>query len=264
MRSAVRKAVRFVLPVATLVALVAARPAAPGLTYRLRMTITPPDMPGMQMAPTVVVGHGAAVAAQARFDIDSVSGTIPLAAGDFILSLDSGRTVTVSPSTKSYTEGMPGVAAMPPELLAQASISNISITTEKLGAGDAIEGFPTEKVRMTTTYTLNIMGQSMNSMNVSEMSLAKLPSAITTPFDGSTMPKELLEGPMKELGEKIVAARKALGNVTALKTVNTSTMSSPMLPQSLSTVISMEMSQVKAGDVDPAILKVPDGFSKKP
>jgi hypothetical protein len=263
MNPAVRTAVRFLVPVATIVALIGARPASPGVTYRLRTTVTPPDMPGMQMAPTVIAGHGSAIGTQGRFDVDSVSGQLPLAPGDFILSLDSGRTVTVSQSTKTYTEGL-SLMGMPADMLAQASITNINITTEKLGAGDAIEGYPTEKVRMTTTYTLNIMGQSMNTMNVSEMSVAKLPTNISTPFDGTAMPKELLEGPMKELGEKMIAARKALGGVSALKTTNTSTISSPMLPQSLTTVIAIELSDVKSADVDPAMLKIPDGFSKKP
>jgi hypothetical protein len=263
MRFALRNTVRFVLPVVAAVALIAARPAAPGVTYRLRSTVTPPDMPGMQMAPAVIVGHGAAIGTQGRFDIDSVSGQMPLAAGDFILSLDSGRTVTVSQSTKTYAEGL-SLMGMPSDMLAQASITNINVTTEKLGAGEAIEGYQTEKVRMTTTYTLNIMGQSMSTMNVSEMSVARLPAAITTPFDGTAMPRELLEGPMKELGEKVTAARKALGNVSALKTVNTSTVSSPMLPQPLTTVMSIELSELKSADVDPALLKVPEGFTKKP
>jgi hypothetical protein len=107
------------------------------------------------------------------------------------------------------------------------------------------------------------MGQSMSSMNVSEMSLAQLPASITTPFDGA-MPKELLDGPMKELAETMIAARKALGTATALKTVNTATMSSPMLPQALTTVVSIELLDLKPADVDATVLRIPDGFTKKP
>jgi hypothetical protein len=262
LRSSRRTIALFSLALATTIA-IAARPAAPGMTYRLRIVMTPPDMPGMQMAPMSIVGHGSAIGGQSRVDIDSVSGQLPMAVGDYMLTLDSGRMVTVSPSTQSYTDAGSNMMGAPSQMLAQASLSNVNVTTEKLGPGESIQGYKTEKVRMTTTYVLNIMGQTMNSMNVSEMSLAQLPAAVTTPFDGS-MPKELMEGPMKELGEKMLAARKALGTATALKTVNTATMSSPMLPQSITTVMTIELLDLKPADVDPAVLKIPENFTKKP
>jgi hypothetical protein len=241
----------------------AARPAAPGLTYRVRISMTPPDMPGMPMSPMSIVGHGMAIGGLSRVDIDSVSGQMSaINVGDYMLTLDSGRLVTVTPSAQSYSDGAGSMMALPPQLLSQASISNVNVTTEKLGAGEPMQGYAIEKVRVTTTYALNIMGQTMNSMNVSEMSMAQLPASVTTPFDGS-MPKELLEGPMKELGEKMMAARKALGTLTALKSVNTVTMSSPMLPQALSTVMTIELLDVKPGEVDPAFLKIPEGYVKK-
>src|SRR3954470_22459695 len=187
-----------------------ARPPAPGMTYRVRIAMTPPDMPGMQMSPILIVGHGSAIGGQSRIDVDSLSGEVPLTVGDYMLTLDSGRLVTVSPSTKTYSDGASSMMAIPPQMLAQASITNVNVTSEKLGAGEAIQGYATEKVRLTTTYVLSIMGQTMNAMNVSEMSMAQLPAAVTTPFDGN-LPKELLDGPMKELGDKMVAARKALG-----------------------------------------------------
>jgi hypothetical protein len=242
---------------------VAARPASPGVTYRLRMVMTPPDMPGMQMAPIVLVGRGSTIGAQSRLDIDSVSGDAPMAIGDYMLTLDSGRIITVNPTSKTYSDAASAMVAIPAQMLAQASITNVNVTTEKLGAGEAIQGYATEKVRMTTTYVLNIMGQSMNAMNVSEMSMAKLPAAVTTPFDGN-MPRELLEGPMKELGEKMLAARKELGTATALKTVNTSTMTAPMFPQAITTVMTVELLDLKTADVDPAVLRIPEGYSKKP
>jgi hypothetical protein len=262
-RRASRRGIAFFSVAVACTAAIGARPAAPGVTYRVRMVMTPPNMPGMQMEPILIVGHGSAIGGLSRIDVDSTSGQVPLAMGDYMLTLDSGRLVTVSPSSKTYSDGASSMMAIPPQLLAQASITSVNVTTEKLGAGEAMQGYPTEKVRLTTTYVLNLMGQSMNAMNVSEMSMAQLPAAVTTPFDGN-LPKELLEGPMKELGEKMIAARKALGSATALKTVNTSTMSSPMLPQSISTVMTIEILDLKSAEVDPSALKVPDGFTKKP
>jgi hypothetical protein len=244
-------------------AAIAARPAAPGVTYRVRIGMTPPDKPGMQMAEMTLVGHGSAIGGQSRIDVDSVSGQLPMAVGDYMLTLDSGRLVTVNPASKTYSDGASSMMALSPQMLAQASVTNVSVTTEKLGAGETIQGHPTEKVRLTTTYTLNLMGQAMNTMNVSEMSMAQLPSAVATPFDGN-LPQELLDGPMKELGEKMIAARKALGTATALKTVNTSTLSSPMLPQNFTTVMTVELLDLAPGDVDPAALKIPEGYTRKP
>jgi hypothetical protein len=240
-------------------AVIAARPAAPGVTYRMRMVVTPPEIPGMPpQSPTVLIGHGATVGTQSRFDIDTIQGQLPMSIGDYFLTLDSGRVVSVSPSMKSYSEGMPGMSGLPPEVLAQATVTNVNVTTEKLGAGETMQGYATEKVRMTVTYSLGIMGQTMNTMTTTEMWVAKLPVNVSTPFDGS-LPKELSEGPLKELGEKSMAARKSL-NGTPLKTVATSSITGPM---SITTVTTMEFLDLKATDVDPALLKVPEGYTKK-
>jgi hypothetical protein len=240
-------------------ATIAARPPAPGMTYRVRMVVTPPDIPGMPpQSATIIVGHGASIGSQSRLDIDSVQGQMPIAVGDYMLTLDSGRMVMVNPSSKSYSEGMPGLA-MSADMLAQASLTNVSVVTEKLGAGETVQGFPTEKVRLTATYILGIAGMSMNTMTTSDMWVAQLPASVTTPFDGA-MPKEMSEGPMKELAEKSMAARKSIKG-TPLKTVTTSSITGPM---SVTTVTTVELLDVKTGDVDPALLKVPEGFAKKP
>lgn len=242
-------------------ATIAARPAAPGVTYRMRIVSTPPDMPGMPMSPSVIVGRGYTMGTLSRFEIDSVSGQmIPMTVGDYMLMLDSGRMVNVSPASKTYSEGNPAMSALPPDLMAQAQFSNVNVTTEKLGAGETMQGFPTEKYRVTTTYVLSIMGQSINTMTTAEMWVAQLPGTVTTAFDG-TLPKSMSEGAWKELYDKTNAARKTLGSGTALKTVTTSQITGPM---SVTTSNTVEMLDVKAGDVDPALFKVPEGFSKKP
>jgi hypothetical protein len=239
---------------------IAARPAAPGLTYRVRMVVTPPEIPGMPpQSPTVITGRGASVGTQSRLDIDSVQGQVPLAIGDYMLTLDSGKTFMVNPASKTYTEGMPGMASLPPEILAQASVTNVNVTTERLGAGERMQGFATEKVRMTVTYSLAIMGQAMNTMTTAEMWVAKLPAAVATPFDGS-LPKQMTEGPMKELAEKAMAARKSIDG-TPIKTITTAQITGPM---SITTVTTVELLDIKQGDVDAAMLKVPEGFTKRP
>lgn len=260
-RAATRGLLAFAFGIAAVVS-VAARPASPGVTYRVRLSAPAPDMPGMGPMPsTLIVGRGMSLGSQSRMEIDTVQGQIPMVVGDYVLSLDSGKTLLVSPANKTFSEGLPGLNAMPPELLAQASLSNVNVTTEKLGAGETLQGFPTEKVRMTATYSIAIMGTVLNTMSTVEMWMTQLPATVTTPFDGSTMPKEMSEGPMKELADKVMAARKSLGNATPIKVVSTSSISGPM---SLTTVSTLELLDVKAADVDPASFKVPEGFTKKP
>lgn len=244
----------------TSAATIAARPIAPGVTYRMRIVSTPPDMPGMPMSPSVIVGHGSTMGSLSRFDIDSVSGQmIPMTVGDYMLMLDSGRMVSITPSSKTYTEGNPVMNALPPEIMAQAQFSNVNVTTEKLGAGEVMQGFPTEKFRVTTTYVLSIMGQSLNTMTTSEMWVAQLPGTVTTAFDG-TLPKSMSDGAWKELYDKTNASRKALGTGTSLKTVTTSQITGPM---SVTTTNTVEMLDVKTGDIDPALFRIPEGFTKK-
>src|ERR1051325_6363814 len=115
-RSASRRGVTLFAATVAAVFTVSARPPAPGITFRMRMVVTPPEMPGMAMGQTVIVGHGAAIGAQSRFDFDSVTGQVPITIGDYVLSLDSGRVVSVRPSSKTYSEGMPMMAALPMEI----------------------------------------------------------------------------------------------------------------------------------------------------
>ncbi len=259
-RVASRRGIVFFSLALAATATIAARPAAPGLTYRVRMVVTPPEIPGMPpQSATVISGRGYSIGTQSRLDIDSVQGQIPMAIGDYMLTLDSGRTFMVNPTSKTYSEGIPGMASLPPEILAQASVTNVNVTTEKLGAGETMQGFATEKVRMTVTYSLAIMGTAMNTMTTAEMWVAKLPAAVSTPFDGA-IPKEMSEGPMKELAEKAMAARKTIDG-TPIKTVTTAQITGPM---SITTVTTVELLDMKQGDVDPAMLKLPEGFTKKP
>lgn len=243
-------------------ATIAARPAAPGLTYRLRVIVTPPDMPGMQMEPMAIVGHGSSLGSQSRLDIDTVTGQMAsqMSVGDYMLMLDSGRIVMVSPSTKSYSEGLPGMGALPPDLLSQASFTNVNVTTEKLGPGEAMYGYATQKYRVTTTYVLSIMGQSLNTMTTADMWVAQLPASVSSAFGGD-IPKSMADGPMKELYDKTQESRKALGGGTAIKTVTSSQISGPM---QVTTSTTSEIVDIKTGDVDPSVFKLPDGFKKKP
>ena len=236
----------------------------PGVSYKVRMVITPPDIPGMPaQGEMVIAGHGLATGMLNRLDLDSVPAAVAtqgvMSAGDFVLT-DSGRVFMVSPATKTFTEGINGMGGLPPELLAQASLSGVSVNVESLGAGEVMQGYPTQKYRVTSQYGLAIMGQSMNTYTTQEMWIAQLPSLVSTPFDGS-IPASMSNGPMKELFEKTLAARKGLGAGTPLKTITTANITGPM---NVTTTQTFEMYDIKTVDVDPALMKLPASFTKKP
>lgn len=247
------------------VATIAAKPFAPGISYRVRMVITPPDIPGMPVqGEMVIAAHGMATGGLNRLDLDSIPAMIQstgaMMPGDYVLTLDSGRMVVVSPASKTYSEGAPGMGGLTPDLLSQAAFSNVSVNVEPLGAGDAIQGFPTQRYRITTQYGLSIMGQFLNTSTVQEMWTAQLPTAVATPFDGA-IPASMATGPMKELFDKTAVARKALGTATPIKAVTTSNITGPM---NVTTVQTLEMFDIKQVNVDEAMLKLPMGFTKKP
>jgi hypothetical protein len=237
---------------------------APGVTYRMRSELVPPDMPGMaSQGPAILIGHGSALKGLNRFEFDTVSGALQqvFSAGDYMLVLDSGKMLSVSPSSKSYTEGNPAMNAIPAGLLQQATISGVAVNVEKLGPADTIQGYPTQKYRITTQYTMGIMGQSLSANGTQEIWMAQLPSNITTPFSGG-MPKEMMTGAMQEIGTQTAAAWKTIGDGTMLKMVSNQAMNAGGM--ALNTTQTIELSDIKVGEVDPVVFKIPDGYTKRP
>jgi hypothetical protein len=258
---------RRLLALSLLVAAVGSLGATPftsGITYKLRFVINMPAMPGMNGGDIVVVTHGASTDGRTRLDVDSVDAGAammgPFQAGDYFLMLDSGRTVLVQPATKSYIDGFStAMGSLPPELMASAVVSNVVVKVEKLGAGEAIEGRPTERSRLSVQYTMQIMGQSMNFDNESEISSAQLPVTIRNPFSGD-LPKAMATGPFAELYAKATGAVKELTG-TPLK-ISASTAISGATNVTLTQT--MAVTDVKPADVDAKLLEIPAGFVAKP
>jgi hypothetical protein len=243
------------------VCLIGARPFTPGLTYKVRMTMTMPPMPGMNAGDLIIVGHGVAANGRSRIDIDSGGGgpMAPFGPGDYILSLDSGRTVIVMPATKSYIDGFTMGGGMPPEIMAQASLSGVSVNVEKLGAGETIDGRATEKFRLTSQYTLSIMGNSIGMGSEAEILTAQLPTKISNAFGGG-LPKAMATGPFSELYTKMLDAQKQMPG-TALRVNNVMTITGPM---SMNMSQTMQILDVKNADIDEKQFQVPDGFTARP
>jgi hypothetical protein len=256
-----RRALTVAMFVATAGA-IGAKPFTPGMSYRISLVTSMPSMPGMNAGDMVITGRGISVGSRSRVDMDTVrSGQpLPLSPGDYILMLDSGRVVAVNPLAKTYIDGFSlAVGSLPPEVMAQASLSNVSVTVEKLGAGDQIEGRPTDRYRMTAQYTLSIMGQTMTMANESQISAAQLAAPVTTPFSGG-LPKSMASGSFAELYTKMIEAQKQVGG-TPVKVTTTTSISGPM---TMSLSQTMQITDIKPTDVDEKLFQIPDGYTPRP
>lgn len=243
---------------------IGARPFTPGMTFKMRMTMGMPAMPGMNsQGDMVIVGHGSAVGSRNRLDIDSATSG-PMAGlfgpGDYFLTLDSGRVVAVNPASKTYIDGFNmAMGSMPPDMMASAVVTNVSANVEKLGAGETIEGRPTDKYRLTIQYVMQIMGQSLTIATESEVSTAQLPASVRTPFSGG-LPKAMATGPFAELYAKVAEAQTKISGTAVRSTVSTSITG----PMSMTMSQTMQLTDVSPAEVDEALFQVPSGYTAKP
>ncbi len=246
---------------AGLVAVIGATPFTPGMSYHISVVTSMPSMGGMNAGDMMISGRGVSVGSHSRVDIDSVrSDQMPLAPGDYILLLDSGRVIAVSPLSKTYLDGFSLAAgSMPPDVMAQASVFNVGVSVETLGPGDQIEGRPTDRYRVTAQYTLAIMGQILTIANESEILSAELPLPVNTPFFGG-LPKSMATGPFAELYTKMIAARNQIPG-TGVRVITTTSISGPM---TMSLSQSVKITDIKPADIDERLLQIPDGYTARP
>jgi hypothetical protein len=241
-----------------------AKPSTPGISYRMKFAHNMGGMPGTADSEAfVLIGHGVALGSRNRLDLDSVpswaSQQEPFGRGDYLLTFDSGRVVAVSTSTKTYVDGfslemsvMQGAVAMP-------AVTNVIVRLEKLGAGDRIEGRPTERYRLTSQYTTQVGGQAENITNEFDISTTRLPASINTPFSG-VLPKIMSTGGTAELYAKMSEAQKQIRG-TPIRVATTTGLSGPM-PMSVKQW--MWISDIKPSDVDEKALQIPDGYTARP
>ena len=142
---------------AAAVALVAAvapmRAGAQDYSYAFR--VTPSD--GDAFSGSVRVSG-----ARARVDAEAKHGHGH--ARDYLLLDDGGRTVTiVNPRERSYSvttgrefEQIVATAMRAAEVAMSNKLTDVRVEAERLGAGDTIAGYPTQRYRLTQEFTTNI------------------------------------------------------------------------------------------------------------
>ena len=220
-------------------------PAGPGGTGAFSMT-----------------GRGIATSAgSTRIDITAVDGVSLYRVGDYLVVMN-GKTSLVHPDTKTFVDldaqANSIVKNMPPQLLAQMTVTGVTGTAEKVSGDEQLDGHATEHHRTNLGYAMNIMGTSIPSTVIMDMWLTKLPFKIAMPVSGAS--SKPTPGPMAEMMQKQYDLIPRPEGMTLIKS-STGTSSSIMGQTVASTIVS-EMKNIKEGDVDASKFVLPADYTK--
>ncbi len=100
---------------------------------------------------------GQAVFAAGRGRIDIVEGELPgvFVKGDYML-IDSASTVIADPDSKTFTDLVPhgDASAITRATNLGTTVKDVNVSVDSLGDGEAIDGRPTRRYRVKTTYAV--------------------------------------------------------------------------------------------------------------
>jgi hypothetical protein len=158
--------------------------------------------------------------------------------------------------------------------LSQVDLLDVTFKLEKLGAGEVVDGHPTQKVRIVTDYRILWGDQSLPAHAVTEMLTMQTPAAIPNPFEPLVVADQSTDGPLIEYALKLRAIRRQLEG-TPIKVTTTTTISgvrdvpglagilgNDPLVDHITVVQATEIRNITAADVDPKLMIVtesPDG-----
>jgi hypothetical protein len=260
---------RTLLAAATLVALGAApAPYAPGLTFSIRSS-------GSREGAATSVTRVQALGGVLRFDGDpgkqGAGGK-----GSYTLVNPAAKTLSiVMPDRKQYLEinladstGQ-ALGALASMMAATTMVSDIQVSGSALGAGGIVNGYPTNRYRINTSYSeVASDGETPRRVRLVEEfwvtnELKDIPDpmdAFTRAFGGQNgMPQ--VGGTMSELLRRRGEAKRKLFSGLAIRSVTKSTLveRDGTTSEESSTT---EIVDLKRTDLDASALRVPAGFTK--
>jgi len=101
---------------------------------------------------------------------------------------------------------------------------DVNFKIEKLGAGEPIEGHPTQHYKITSDYRVVWGDQPFPAHAVTEIWTTSLPTEIPNPFEPLIVADQSTDGPLIEYALKLRAIRAQLEG-TPIKVVTTTTFS---------------------------------------
>lgn len=154
--------------------------------------------------------------------------------------------------------------------LNQIQLLNVDFKLEKLGAGDVMDGRPTQHYRVTTDYRVVWGDQVIPAHAVTELWATPLPTNIPNPFEPFTVADQSTDGPLIEYALKLRAVRAQIEG-TPIKVVTTTTLSGvqgivgfqalvgndPTI-DTLTIVQQTQLTSIQPAEVDPKLLEVPE------
>ncbi|HEY6826880.1 MAG TPA: hypothetical protein VI259_08480 [Gemmatimonadaceae bacterium] len=108
--------------------------------------------------------------------------------------------------------------------LSQLQLLDVNFKIEKLGAGEPIEGHPTQHYKITSDYRVVWGDQPFPAHAVTEIWTTSLPTEIPNPFEPLIVADQSTDGPLIEYALKLRAIRAQLEG-TPIKVVTTTTFS---------------------------------------
>jgi hypothetical protein len=264
----------------SIAAVAPSRPPLKGVSYKLRMTTRLPEMMqqlqnGNAAVPPILV-KVKSVGKSARFEFDSVPQGTPIPPGDYMLFLESGRAIRVSPKEKLYDEAPNGFGAAGGglSLLNQIGgrggnrapdITGIDMDVQQLD-DETIQGRQVRHYQLVAEFTVEVLNQTTPVRIEMETWTADLPAGqnIINPFDLVGSVNIASTDPTSKLMTRLLAERKKMQG-TPIKTSTTFILTGlangavPALEFGQTT----EVLDLKPIDIDPKELDVPAGFTKR-
>ena len=270
MRSTLGSHVARTIALSTMFAFAAAAQPARGTTFGMHVKITAvgdgPMATAMQAQQAEWRGVATSVANRGRIDI--VEGGQPplIQQGDFML-FEGADAIVVRPTDKSFV--MLQLAQMGNRALLgglQITLKNIVTKLDTLGAGETIEGRPTQRYRLSASYEMTMAamagGPPISTTQTSDYWFAAIPDVPATPFNKTAGSDGRVVGPMAELADKVTAATAGLpreGMIVRHVTSSRITMAGTTAGIDNTT----EISNLKKADVDLDRLVLPSGLTQR-
>ena len=248
----------------------APRVFTPGYTYRMRISgqVTEPN--GKTKDYVAMSGRAMVTSKGGRLDIEEASKEHGAMAdkGGYIL-YDPTSMMIVSPKDKQILKftfddlekGMSALAANVPGM--RIAITDVAVGFEKLGPGEPLLGMSTTKYRVTSDYKIAMKVAFMNRNStehiVQDYWMADQKSGFANPFARMGSMRPVGGGAFAELMSKTAEATEKMGKGIPVKTLTTTTSTNDK-GEKTTNVATMEVTELKAGDVDDTMLLPPADY----
>jgi hypothetical protein len=277
MRLSPRNAARFAAVASMPLVFMAAQPIVDGMTYEFVMKSTVKGKETVTMR-----GRGAYAGDEAKIEIieaGAQSGGQDMygGKGGYFIVKDGGKEMLlVSPKEKTYMKwdlaammaGM-GAAVNAVGGLVKMEMSDIKIDAQEVGAGPTIQGYATRHYRLIQNYTMSakVFGRTSKTRTESTTDYYVAPSLrIANPFVSTEQANAMMSQfdmfNKPEYKSQMAAANAKMPKTGAPLRWVTTTVSTDEKGKAETSTATMEMTNIKAGNIPASEFQIPAGYSQ--